>query len=685
MINFPILDQLKVSGYGMYPGCQAKEGLSIEFQPGLTLILGANGLGKTTLVTIIYRLLTGPYDIPALATGTTLGNARLQAIGISRSRQKVFADRVTDGASDAFARLKFFIDGVAVVIERRLNNLELTKFVIDDEEQELDEAKFYQTLIADMAGVWSFGDWILILRNMVFYFEDRRALVWDTSAQKQLMRCLFLPPSVAKKWTEDERAILELDSKMRNLRATVFSEEKDLARVNEKVRKSKNVRQELRTLEDLQSSDLSRREDLDQGFLEIDNRLKKSQLRLLRAQQERESRYREFERAKLKAVESRFPQKSESAKYIFDQLFADAECLVCGSYAPKASALLEKKISGNNCVVCGTDLSEAIDAVPTTKLADRRVKKAEKSLEEIEPELEEALNELRESESEAKQLRLELAELDAEVTQRSVRIDALIDRLPPEEQEIHKQRSELASMRSKVSTMTNEITERRNEFSAFIEKQNRKMVSHSGDIRAAFAKFAEGFLLETVELVWSPQFARVGQTGEPIEFPAFELDMSGTDFPTPVRRSGPEQVSESQREFIDLAFRMALMEIASGSGKSSLVIDAPESSLDAVFVSGAAIVLSRFADIEIGNRLAIASNLVEGELVPELLKLSAPAGERMSRVVDLLQIAEPTAAIRERRSDYDKVLKNLYKKIEPPKRRSRKTSKNPPRARRRKW
>ena len=61
-----------------------------------------------------------------------------------------------------------------------------------------------------------------------------------------------------------------------------------------------------------------------------------------------------------------------------------------------------------------------------------------------------------------------------------------------------------------------------------------------------------------------------------IEFPAFDLDMSGVDFPSPSRRRGPEQVSESQREFIDLAFRMALIDVASNGRGGSLIIDAPE-------------------------------------------------------------------------------------------------------------
>ena len=108
MVNFPIFDRLNIQGYGLFPGVNENEqGIQIEFRPGLTLILGANGLGKTTLITIIYRLLTGPYDIPGLSSGTDLGNIRLNVKPLSPFNRKLFAQRVADGARNASAGLVF--------------------------------------------------------------------------------------------------------------------------------------------------------------------------------------------------------------------------------------------------------------------------------------------------------------------------------------------------------------------------------------------------------------------------------------------------------------------------------------------------------------------------------------------------------------------------------------------------
>lgn len=612
-----------------------------------------------------------------------LGNASLKVTGLGAATKAVFAQRVVDGAKGATARLNFKIGSDDIVVERRLRDMALTGFSINGTTKKADDLNVFQPTIAAMVGVWSFGDFILLLRHMVFYFEDRRELVWDSSAQRQLLRTLLLPPDIAKSWTEDERAILELDSRMRNLRFAAYREEQALTEVETKVRRSADVREELKTLEALQTTDIARREKLDSAFVELDSRRQHARLKLLKTKQERESRYREFERAKLRAVEARFPQRSDTARYILEQLFAESDCLVCGNHVPQAATALEQRIAANDCVVCGSDLSGAGTQVPAAKLADRRVKKAQTSLEAIEPELSEAELQLTASESDFDKARLELAELDAKIGERTARIDLLVQRLPPGEQEIHKQRAELASMRSRVETLTKELSDKRADFSEFVDAQSRAMAHRSAAIMSAFAGFAEGFLLETVNLVWAPQRARIGQTGEPIEFPAFELDMTGTNFATAVRRTGPEHVSESQREFIDLAFRMALMQVASADGTSSLVIDAPESSLDAVFVTRAADVLARYADSSLGNRLITTSNLVEGELIPELLKRSAPPGDRIARVLDLFTIAEPTAAIRELGREYGRIMKDLLAKVEPKKRAApRATSAKPRRGKR---
>ncbi len=376
-------------------------------------------------------------------------------------------------------------------------------------------------------------------------------------------------------------------------------------------------------------------------------------------EQERETRFRELERAKLTAIGARFPDRSETARYILAQLMTEHLCLVCDHIAPKAAADYATRIDHRKCVVCGTDLSAGEAVIPVTDVADKRVERAAADLHTVETDLSGAKQSFDEAESRYQSHFNEIQELNSKIADRSRRIDGLVRRLPPAEAELHKQRTELATMRGRVEELKAELAIRRRAFRSFVEDVSRQLVTQSERIKRVFDGFAEGFLLETCRLVWAPQKSRVGETGDLIDFPAFELEMTGADFPSPVRRTGPEQVSESQREFIDLAFRMALMTVGGSSAAGTLVIDAPESSLDAVFVTRAAAVLSRFGEPARGNRLLITSNLVEGRLIPSLIQKLTTASERGDRIVDLFAIAAPTAAIKQLRDEYEAVRQTL--------------------------
>lgn len=63
---------------------------------------------------------------------------------------------------------------------------------------------------------------------------------------------------------------------------------------------------------------------------------------------------------------------------------------------------------------------------------------------------------------------------------------------------------------------------------------------------------------------------RPSQGGGYFQYVGLKFEMTAAAFEGKQIRKTPDDVSELQREFIDLAFRMALMEAASGNGPASL-------------------------------------------------------------------------------------------------------------------
>jgi len=71
--------------------------------------------------------------------------------------------------------------------------------------------------------------------------------------------------------------------------------------------------------------------------------------------------------------------------------------------------------------------------------------------------------------------------------------------------------------------------------------------------------------------------------------------------------------------------------------------------------------MARYAK-EAENRLIVTSNLVEGNLIPELMRKGGVRKASSKRIVDLLKIAAPTAATRQLAAQYAAVRDDLLER-----------------------
>jgi DNA repair exonuclease SbcCD ATPase subunit len=642
----------------MYPGTKESPGLHADFAPGLTLVVGTNGLGKTTLITMLFRLLTGPFDMQAGSAGTTLGTRRLDSRKLTTSETQTFAARVMDRAASATATLTFSLGADRYVVTRGLAALDLSSATKNGRPIELKEESL-QDEILHSAEVGTFGEWILLLRLLVFYFEDRRALVWDRSAQVQLLRLLFLSTDASTSWSNRFREIVELDSLVRNSTYVINKEERLIVKSEVAVGRLPEVRQQLELLTGVQEQEQTRLDQLNDQLVELTSDRQNGRLNALRSEQVLETATRSLERLELRALRESFPKSTDTFRYIAAQILTEEVCLTCTNSVPAFAAQMRERLHTGACPVCDSQFPKRnANPVSASKFAE-----AQQAADAANAQFGTAQEQRASVEAEYAELLEQVAALTATTASRDRQIGELIKQLPPEETAVQERRHGLNADKARLAAHKQRLARLRTDFEATQAGANRVIAESAEEVKEAFDAYASGFLLEDCALAWTTFKDRVGESGMLVDFPAFQLDMTGAGFISPVRRNGPESVSESQREFIDLSFRMALMDVAT-ERSGTLIIDAPESSLDAVFVGRASEVLTRFAESTGDKRLLVTSNLIDGDLVPDLLARSQITSPQSDRVVDLLRIAAPTAATTQMHDAYLRVRDRIFERAE---------------------
>src|ERR1035437_6991294 len=182
-VKLPVIYSFAIEGYQLFPGEDGR-GIRHDVSDGVTIIVGLNGLGKTTLLNALYRCLTGPVQSGLM----TLFNLGSQKPGLLDYRAAdYFGNRVEDGAREATIELSVRFGGDELRIRRNLRTLNLTHLHRRGIAQEPHE-------LANLPGL---EDFLVPLHYVVFVLEDRPKLIWDRSPQGELFRLVVTPASAA--------------------------------------------------------------------------------------------------------------------------------------------------------------------------------------------------------------------------------------------------------------------------------------------------------------------------------------------------------------------------------------------------------------------------------------------------------------------------------------------------------
>ena len=669
MVLLPLITRLRVKNYGLFPGTHSRVGIDKTIEQGLTLIAGINGLGKTTLLNTILRAITGPYDLSGDGVPGEMGITIPQKpVELRKKALDYFRQRVADGARNARVHLTACFGQRELTIVRRMDNLSLIEFQIDGRRcsgtgnRAAEEGK-YQNALTELMGLSSFVDVLLILHHVVFFPEDRPGALWNTNTQRHILRALFLDRDDASRVADLERLVQSADSQARNIQTRITATKKELSIALQAEEGVEAVSARLEAEQRLLDADLEEKNRLEELHASLEEERRTIRLEHERAKIEHEEAAGAVERLKYSALATLYPNMNEASRLVIARILTEDKCLVCDATARRRRKELESLLEKGICPACGTPPEEQQNVAGKYEFEQARLDLTRERVHIARDEEDFKGNQLAQITQSYDDTVSRLTALEQSVRDRRERHKHLRAQLPSSTTSKEIEHALLTLQRqhkewkSKLAIHVQHLAE-------LLEKKEEVIKAQGTTVINNFSELAEGLLAETARLAevnLSPRYtqARGAEAGKRLQFPAYHAEMIAANRPGFVRRSDPSDVSESQLELIDLAFRLALVRAATPCSAATFVMETPEASLDGLAMERVGKALSVFAATA-ENRLIVTSNLSNSGVITSLfggpLKSEQDIEDRHRRLLNLLYIAAPNHALEQNRSKYEKLL-----------------------------
>ena len=630
------------------------------------MIVGINGIGKTTMLNLIYRLLVGPWDPTKAEDGVQLTRGLL-----TKNRSFDYFAKRDRTPTKGVAMGEFQFGDQRLSVTRRLTDLSVISLTIDDVPVIPKPTINLEDEIRRLSGCGRQYDFHLLVTSLLFFLEEKTPVVWDPDAQIEVFRILFLDAQAATELARLANEIQRADSRRRNMLAQLNSYRKKQIRAISTSSATKQTKGRARELE-TRADSLDRQLDaVREEALKLEETREKNRQKVDAFKLDLEEASRALEYLHHEYFASLFPTLPETVKNIFLNLIGDSGCTVCGSRLPGLSARFHEVAASGDCPVCGSP-EEAHERFKKTAafgaggIARHNQKVAQ--LKEDVSELE-ALNAI-DDERYRGALR-QLIDLQSEHDQVADEAQKLRVMLPADEATRVEVENYIRVTEKEIAETARLIASSEADYKQRLALLRAEVDTSRQDLMAFFGEYAGSFLAENCSLIFKPRKLRLGEATELIEFPTFAVQMTSAVSPSSgVTRISDADVSESQKEFIDLAFRMAVLRAyASVQGSFSeamIVIETPEASLDSVFIENAGRMLRNWCiPTESGRNSIVAScNLNRENMIAALLGLRADDSMKPSEVevqqhlINLLDVAAENAALAQHRSEYLAELKN---------------------------
>jgi len=637
MFSFPKLTSISINNFSLYE----KEGnIELDFINGVFCLAGANGLGKSTFLNLINYGLTGIVIDPSKDFTSIVSTSKFYSLN-KKFAHKYFDGRVNEIDREASnIRLTFSIGDVNYEIQRSLfESEELTSYSrkiddIDTLTNDLTNSELFSSYcqhITNDIGLASFDQFVFLQHFVLSFDENHYLLFWNNELMETSLYLFFgVDPNEAKKANELRKDIKRFGSNIRNY---VYHKNKLIKDVD-------NLKSNIASESDLKLPHGIQEEfeELDLKNIELDKDIVLSKNKLSQTNH------------KISEKSYELSQKKAEYQSTFDNLFSEnnnnsflSDPRVITSLLDLKKEICDDKKTDENFKIFYTLIKDGFCKKEVNKdMGFDELKVFDKAITELEEKIKVEQTTKFRIETEIKISNNELINNSSRIFELEKEYGDILNKL-----------SELAKSdysgvlkvyENQIREKSAEIEEIREE-KANLEKEFKKIerVLNKGynkaeeDFIPLFNKYAHNFLGLEVDL-------KLRNTSKGSTLVLIVEDTERSDF---------FQLSESQRYFIDIALRMALIEHSCNN--ATLLVDTPEGSLDIAYESRAGKMFGDFVDL--GFNLIMTVNINTSQLLVELANKCKSSKMQLERMTEWTHLSEVQY------QEEEKII-NAYKRIE---------------------
>lgn len=596
----------------------------VDFKSDLSILLGGNGLGKTTLLQCVIYALTGG-----------LVESEVEKDKTYRWDYKFFKGRVyNDRLTEAYIIVNFNFGYTQISVKRGLQSNRVLEFNIlsDNYNGKLES---YDKVIEEYGGYDYYSDFIFIVNRLLYLPENRRSLTWDYDGQIRTLMVLSNDIIDENEYRRLRAEIKNLDSAKRHTIVKINKAKVKIEQAN--ISLSSNIEDMTENEEDNEGStvDVQHRIDLSRKVEELCNQrnnlstmLKDNVSRRFELVEEIESVSESIRKAEASFVYSSLTNSDAVNSMIFGKIIEHGVCPCCGEISKEFQKEAKSRLSNGSCIICGKSQDNVMNTDTTLD-----------EIEAFNSQLAEKLNARDVVNKNILHTRHELTYLDEQIDivrrdLNTIEYEHYVNNNQEEkeyddEDDISDVIQSLEKLQYNRTELEIEITKKTEQADAMFRLFKENFDERRKKLYEIYKDLATKFLGKSVTLEFEKSAAK---------FVDFEYLIPVFDNES---RKTPEDCSEAQRFFLDIAFRMALIILNQKLTNTSatFICETPESALDVSYVNN--VTKMFFGFIHEQNTLILTNNLQRLGLAYLLVENAKSAESKTDYVIfDLLEVGK---------------------------------------------